>query len=103
MPRRPKPAYAGSSPLLRFADRVRRLRESRGWSQEELAERADRHFTFVSQLERGERAPGLLTILRVADALGVDPGDLVTHRAFTIEDAAPRSAKVGPRGPRHRD
>lgn len=100
MPRRPKPAYSGSSPLRRFADRVRQLREARGWSQEDLAGRADRHFTFISQLERAERAPGLMTIEAVADALGVDPGDLVTKRQFDAEkvvDAAPVRGGSGAR------
>ena len=45
-----------------------------------LAGRADRHFTFISQLERAERSPGLMTIVTVADALEVDPGLLITRK-----------------------
>ncbi len=95
MPRRPHPAYLHASPLLAFAERVRALRVARGWSQEELAGRADRHFTFVSQLERAERSPGLMTIVGIADALGVDPGDLVTRRPFDAAKAP--KAKPAPR------
>ncbi|MBI3847547.1 MAG: helix-turn-helix transcriptional regulator [Planctomycetes bacterium] len=97
MPRRPHPAYLHASPLVAFAERVRALRVAHGWSQEELAHRAGRHFTFVSQLERAERSPGLMTIVQVADALGVDPGDLVTRRPFVAEKLANDPPRPRPR------
>jgi transcriptional regulator with XRE-family HTH domain len=40
----------------RFAQRVRTLRKAKGWSQEELAERARSHRTFVSQIERATKS-----------------------------------------------
>src|SRR6185436_16863011 len=98
MPRRPHPVYFHASPLRAFAERVRALRDARGWSQEELARRADRHFTYISQVERAERSPGLMTIIGIADALGVDPGDLVTRRPFTAE----KVAEASPAAPRRR-
>jgi transcriptional regulator with XRE-family HTH domain len=57
----------------RFGARVRALRTSLGLSQEQLAERAEMHWTFVSGVERGVRNPGLNTIGRLAKALGVTP------------------------------
>ena len=78
MPKRPRPRHFHASPLVAFGERVRRLREARGWSQMELGHRADRHFTFVSQVERGERNVTLMTIQKLAKALDVDPGVLVT-------------------------
>jgi transcriptional regulator with XRE-family HTH domain len=98
MPRRPRPTYFHASPLVAFAERVRALRVARGWSQEELASRAKRHFTFVSQLERAERSPGLMTIIQIADALEVDPGDLVTRRPLAAE-SPPTATKRSPRRP----
>jgi transcriptional regulator with XRE-family HTH domain len=51
--------------------RVRELREQRGLSQEQLAERAGLHWTYVSGIERGRRNPGLNTLGALAKALGV--------------------------------
>jgi len=60
-----------------FGDRVRKRRLDLGWSQEKLAEASGLHWTYISSIERGERNISLLNILRVADALDVDPGKLV--------------------------
>ena len=61
----------------RFGTRVRDRREELGWTQEKLAERSDLHWTYVGQIERGERNLGLVNILRLAVALKLDAGDLV--------------------------
>ena len=53
------------------------LRLERGLTQEQLAEGADVHPTFISNLERGYSAPTLHTLLRLATALEVRPGELV--------------------------
>ena len=60
----------------KFGARVRTLRLERGWSQEELAARAKRHWTYIGGVERGERNPTLLVIADLAKALGVKPVDL---------------------------
>ena len=39
--------------------------------------RADVHFSYVSSLERGVRNVGLEVIVRVAEALDIDPGVLI--------------------------
>src|SRR5207237_1218665 len=49
---------------------VKRLRICLGISQEELAERADLHRTYVSDVEAGKRNPSLASIQRLASALG---------------------------------
>jgi transcriptional regulator with XRE-family HTH domain len=46
-------------------------------SQEELAERADLHRTYVGSVERGERNVSLGNIVRLANALKVKPSDLL--------------------------
>lgn len=58
--------------------RVRALRNAQGMSQEQLAEKARVHRTYVGSLERGERNVALINIVRLANALGVDPSELVT-------------------------
>ena len=57
--------------------RVRALRQKRGLSQERLGELAHVHRTYVGSLERGERNVALINIVRLAEALEVDPAELV--------------------------
>lgn len=59
-----------------FGARVRALRETRGFSQETLAEYAGIHRTYVGSVERGERNIALDNIHALADALGVPPREL---------------------------
>jgi len=59
-----------------FGLRVRALRLEVGLSQEQLAEEAGLHRTYVSSLERGQRNVGLDNILKLASALGVPPASL---------------------------
>ncbi len=59
-----------------FGFRVRDLRLQAGLSQEQLAEHAGLHRTYVSSLERGQRNVGLDNILKLAAALDVAPASL---------------------------
>jgi len=54
-----------------LGQRVRTLRTAKGWSQEQLAEEAGMHRTYVWGIEQGTRNPSLRHLTRVADALGV--------------------------------
>ena len=63
--------------LKAFGLRVRKLREGLDWSQDQLAEKADLHRTYISGLERGERNVSVLNILRLARALKTTPGKLL--------------------------
>lgn len=63
--------------LQRFGARVRAERERAGISQEELADRAGLHRTYIGGIERGERNLGLTNICRIAHALGVPPATLL--------------------------
>ena len=55
----------------RFGARVRALRVARGLSQEDLAQKAGLHRTYVGGIERGERNISLVNIEKLATALGV--------------------------------
>lgn len=61
----------------KFGKQLRALREERGWSQEEFADRAGLHRTYVSAVERGVRNPTLSVIERLAKALGMSMADMV--------------------------
>jgi transcriptional regulator with XRE-family HTH domain len=56
---------------------VRRLRQDRGMTQEQLAHDAQLDLTYVGGIERGRRNPSLLVMARLAAVLGVEPADLV--------------------------
>jgi transcriptional regulator with XRE-family HTH domain len=60
----------------RFGQNLRRIRESRGLSQEALADVAGIHRTEAGLLERGKREPEMGTLVKLADALEVPIGDL---------------------------
>jgi transcriptional regulator with XRE-family HTH domain len=56
-----------------FGQRIRQLREQRQLSQEQVAELANVHRTYMSSVERGQRNVGLDNIVAIARALGVSP------------------------------
>jgi transcriptional regulator with XRE-family HTH domain len=56
---------------------VKRLREAQGISQEDLADRAGVHRTYVSGVERGVRNPTITVLEKIAGALGEPLTELV--------------------------
>ena len=52
-------------------DRIRERREDRGWTQEQLAQRAGMSKGFLSDLENNKRNVSAEYVLRIANALGV--------------------------------
>jgi transcriptional regulator with XRE-family HTH domain len=60
-----------------FGDNLLRYRERANLSQEELGLRASLHRTEIGLLERGERVPRIDTLVKLAAALGVEPGVLL--------------------------
>jgi transcriptional regulator with XRE-family HTH domain len=59
---------------------VQQARRERGLSQEELADRAGVHQTYLSGVERGRRNPTVTVLQKIAEALGLDIADLVQRR-----------------------
>jgi transcriptional regulator with XRE-family HTH domain len=58
--------------------RIRERRHALGLSQEALAHQSGIHWTFLGQVERGQRNVSLHNLLKLAAGLEVDPGELVT-------------------------
>jgi transcriptional regulator with XRE-family HTH domain len=76
MPRKP-PVYARTRPLVAFGAAIRQARAEAGISQEELAFRADVGRAYMSKLEQGTQAAGLITMIRIASALGTSVSQLM--------------------------
>ena len=66
---------------------IRRLREERGYSLEELAERSGLSFRGLIYIEHGRRNPGVLTILSIASGLDVAPARLFEDVAERVDEA----------------
>jgi transcriptional regulator with XRE-family HTH domain len=60
-----------------FGRNLRALREERGWTQEELADKSGLTSVQISRVERGVREVRLTTILRLVDALDTKPDRLL--------------------------
>lgn len=60
-----------------FGRNLRRYREARGISQEDFADVFKVHRTYIGGVERGERNLSLQSVERIAEAIGVDPVDLL--------------------------
>jgi transcriptional regulator with XRE-family HTH domain len=60
-----------------IGDNIREYRKKAGFSQEKLAEKADLHPVYISQVERAERAVTIDALLRIAKALRIRLRDLV--------------------------
>lgn len=56
---------------------VRELREARGWTQEQLAERSEMNASYLGFVERGDNVPTLTIIIQISEGLGVEPADLL--------------------------
>lgn len=65
------------STLVQIGKNLRKAREARGWSQEELAFKAGVHRTYVGGVERGEYNVTVLTLLRFTRTLGLSLRDVL--------------------------
>lgn len=67
--------------------RIRALRMQRGWSLRKLGAKTGVAWTFLGQVERGDRLANLVLVLRLARAFGIDPGELL--RGLPVERTPP--------------
>lgn len=63
--------------LRKFGKNLKKLRKTKGWSQEELAQRSHLHRTYIGSIERSKRNISLLNIERIAKALNVKIENLI--------------------------
>jgi len=65
----PNPEMPGSREEDHIGKRIKALRLSLGLTQEQLGERADLHYSYVGQVERGDKLPSLKSLKKLARAL----------------------------------
>ncbi len=79
-----------------FGEVLQEIRRERGLSQEQLGFESGYHRTYVSLLERGKKSPSLNAIFRLANALKINPADVLLR----VED---RVAEIPDRERREHD
>lgn len=62
--------------LVNFGNKVREIRKSKNLSQEDLADKADLHRTYIGMIERAEKNITLINIQKIAIALEIDIKEL---------------------------
>jgi len=62
--------------LTKFGKTLRELRTERGLSQWALADKAGLDHNYVGMIERGERNPAVVNVVKLAKALDVAPSEL---------------------------
>jgi transcriptional regulator with XRE-family HTH domain len=63
-----------------LGERVRKLREKRGWSQEALAHETGFGRSFMSAIERGKKDIRLSTLCKLASLFDVTPAQLLKDK-----------------------
>ena len=59
--------------------KIRKLRKTKGWSQEKLALEANLHRAYIGQIERGEKNIGLKNLEKIAKTLGIKLKDIMSE------------------------
>ncbi|MEO0884093.1 MAG: helix-turn-helix transcriptional regulator [Pseudomonadota bacterium] len=72
---------------------VREQRRQRGWSQEELADRADLHRTFVSSVERGTKNVTINSIHTLAKAMDLTVSELLDGLLIDDHEGLDRTSR----------
>lgn len=75
-----------SSILATIGANIRFYRKNLKLSQEQLADLADLHRTYIGSVERGERNISALNIEKIATVLGVEPAKLLESKQDQIND-----------------
>lgn len=62
----------------KLGEQLRKIRIQKGMSQGDIAKKLGVHRSYISGIERGIRNPTVKNLERLADALGVDPRNLLS-------------------------
>jgi len=73
-----------------FGRVLQQLRKDKGLSQEDLGFESGYHRTYISLLERGKKSPSLKTIFQLAEALHVEPLEIMERLQKLSTDVSPK-------------
>jgi len=69
--------------LAFIIERIKAIRIKNGVSQMELSLRSNLSQSFIANLEKGKKQPSVLTLIRIAEALNVNPQDFFPETAYS--------------------
>ena len=78
----------GKDLRLILSNNIKLYRRNHGWSQADLAEKADISITFLSSIERCVKWPYPDTLVKIAKALKIEEFELFRHNKAIIDDAS---------------
>ncbi len=64
--------------LLRIGDNIRKARKRMGYSQEAFADIAGFSRSYITEIETGKRNISVLNLIKIIEALNVEPNELMT-------------------------
>ena len=73
------PRHAFDPSLVALGVAIRRIRNERGMSQEDLAHDSALDRSYMSSIERGRQNPGIASVLRISRALGITAMELMAE------------------------
>ena len=76
--------------------RIRKERTLRGWTQEQLAEKANISLSFLGHIERGTRKASLETLVALSNVLTVSPDELLAESLHHQPYRCPPPAHLPP-------
>lgn len=79
-----------------FAARLLRARQRKNWSQADLVRASGLTKDSISKYHRAESLPHDYSLAKLADALGVKPGDLMPSRLDDLEDLSAQQGSSSP-------
>ncbi|GAA3411823.1 helix-turn-helix domain-containing protein [Paenibacillus hodogayensis] len=71
--------------LIAFGITLKNIRKEKGYTQEQLSDYSRIDRSFISELENGEKAPTLLTLISLAKALRIKPSMLMQILEFELD------------------
>jgi transcriptional regulator with XRE-family HTH domain len=75
-----------NNPSSNIGSRIRQLRKQRKLTQEELGEQTGVNYSYIGQIERGDKTPSLKTLIKIAEGLDVTLGYLIQETPPTYHD-----------------
>lgn len=63
--------------LKSLGEKIKNLRQIRKLTQEQLADLADTHFTYISEIECGKANTGIIVLSKIAKALNIELSELL--------------------------